>query len=140
MGKIIIQQHSRPLNLLRYHNSSIQLISDTHKINFILNPKETGHPLQVRNTCKALTCTMIYNKGVNVVVSEDKVAKGQAFLRTSVVPVSFHSTNAQYSIIKQSGHSPPSSAKVKNKWHYISTSPVYLRGIYRDNFTFITQG
>jgi len=57
--KIITQQPSHPLNLLSYHSSSIQLISDTHIMNFILNSKETGHSLQVSNTCKALTCTMI---------------------------------------------------------------------------------
>lgn len=100
IGKIILQQPSHPLNLLSYHSSSIQLISDTHIMNFILNPKETGHPLKVRNIYKALTCTMIYRKGVNAAVSDDKVAKGQASLSTSVVPVSFYSTNAQYSSIQ----------------------------------------
>jgi len=82
-----------------------------------------------------IKCTVIYSKGVNVAVLEDKVAKGQPSLSTSVFLVS-----AQYSSIKRSGHSPQSSAKVKNKWHYISTSTVYLHGMYRDKFTFIIQG
>jgi hypothetical protein len=124
IGKTIMPPPSHPLNLLSYHGSSIQLISDTHIVNFILNPKEIGHPLQVRNTCIALTCTMKYGKGVNVVVLVDKVAKGQTSLSASVISVSYHSTNAQYSHIKCSGHSTPSSAEVKNKWHYTSTSPV----------------
>ena len=108
-------------------------------MNFILNPKETGQPLQVRNTCKALTCTVIYSKGVNVAVLVDKVTLGQDFLITSAFPVSYHSTNVPYSFIKCSGHSPPSSGEVKNKWHYTSTSPVYVHGMYRDKFTFIIQ-
>jgi len=83
---------------------------------------------------------MIYSKGVNVAVLEDKVAKGQASLSASVLPISFHSTNAQYSSIKRSGHAPPSSAEVKNEWHCISTSPVYLHGMYRDKSTCIIQG
>jgi len=86
-------------------------------MNFILNPKERGHPLQMRNTCKALTCTMIHSKGVNIAVLEDKVAQGQASLSTSVLPVNFHSTHSQNSSIKCSGHAPPSSAEVMNKWH-----------------------
>jgi len=32
-------------------------------------------------------------------------------------------------------HLPPSSAKVKNKWSYISTPPLCLNGINRDNVT-----
>jgi len=32
-------------------------------------------------------------------------------------------------------HSPPSSAKVKNKWSY-TTNPICLHGMHRDNFTF----
>jgi hypothetical protein len=32
--------------------------------------------------------------------------------------------------------SPPSSAKVKNEWSCITTTPVCLQGVDRDNFTF----
>jgi hypothetical protein len=34
-------------------------------------------------------------------------------------------------------HSSPYSAEVKNKWRYVSTAPIRLHGIGRDNFTFI---
>ena len=44
-------------------------------------------------------------------------------------------------VVKQSGcevnHSPPSSAVVKNEWSYTCTSPVYLHGMDRENFSFI---
>ena len=33
--------------------------------------------------------------------------------------------------------SPPSSANVKNKWSCITTLPVCLQRVNRDNFTFI---
>jgi len=36
-------------------------------------------------------------------------------------------------------HSSPSSAEVKNKWCYTSTSPICLQGVYRENFTFFYQ-
>lgn len=36
----------------------------------------------------------------------------------------------------QADHSPPSSAKVKNGWHYTST-PVCLHGLYKVNFAFV---
>jgi len=43
---------------------------------------------------------------------------------------------------KQSGHevdhSLPPSAKVKNAWHYTSTSPIHLHGVDIDNVTYIT--
>jgi hypothetical protein len=31
-------------------------------------------------------------------------------------------------------HSPPYSAKVKNEWSYTATPPIWLLGLYRDNF------
>jgi hypothetical protein len=34
-------------------------------------------------------------------------------------------------------HARPSSARVKNEWSYTSASPVYIRGVDRDNFTFL---
>jgi hypothetical protein len=41
---------------------------------------------------------------------------------------------------REAGHSPPSSAEVKNAWSYTSTPPVRLHGVglvkHRDNFTF----
>jgi hypothetical protein len=94
IGKNIMPHPSHPLNLLSHHGSSIQLISDTCTINFILNPKEIEHPLQVRNTFITLARTMKYGKGVDLVVLVDKVARGQTSLSTSVIPVSYHSTNA----------------------------------------------
>jgi hypothetical protein len=112
IGKNIMPPPSHPPNLLSHHGSSIQLISDTHIMNYILNPKEIGHPLQVRNTCIALTCTIKYDTGVNVVLLVDKLARRQTPLSTSVIPVSYHSTNAQYSRIKCPYHSPPSSVEV----------------------------
>ena len=42
--------------------------------------------------------------------------------------------------VKQLGHevyhSPPTSVKVMNEWRYISTTPTYLHGEERENFTF----
>jgi hypothetical protein len=32
----------------------------------------------------------------------------------------------------------PSSAEVKNEWSYNSTLPIFLRGVYRNNFTLFT--
>jgi hypothetical protein len=38
---------------------------------------------------------------------------------------------------RETDHSPPSGAEVKNAWSYTSTSPIRLHGVVlRDNFTF----
>ena len=34
-------------------------------------------------------------------------------------------------------HSPPTSAKVKNEWSYTSTSPIWVHGMDKENFSFI---
>ena len=31
----------------------------------------------------------------------------------------------------------PSSAQIKNEWGYISSTPVWLQGVKRGNFTFL---
>ena len=45
-----------------------------------------------------------------------------------------------FSRLKWSGHdvdhSPPTTAKVKNEWSYISTPPDWLHDVYRENFTY----
>jgi hypothetical protein len=44
---------------------------------------------------------------------------------------------------RESDHSSPSSAEVKNAWTYTSTTPVHLHGVvlslkkHRDNFVFL---
>jgi hypothetical protein len=38
--------------------------------------------------------------------------------------------------MREVGHSPASSAEVKNKWSYTSASLMYLHGVGRDEFTF----
>ena len=37
---------------------------------------------------------------------------------------------------READHSPPPSTEVKNQWSDTSTTPVCLRGVYRDKFTF----
>jgi hypothetical protein len=34
-------------------------------------------------------------------------------------------------------HTPPSSMEVMNEWSYVSTLPVGLHGMNRDNFNFL---
>jgi len=45
--------------------------------------------------------------------------------------------------VKQPGHevdhTPPPSAKAKNKWSSTSTPPVFLHGVYRHNLTFFNK-
>ena len=38
---------------------------------------------------------------------------------------------------REANHSPPSNTEVKNEWSCISTPPVYLNGVGRDNFTLL---
>jgi len=38
--------------------------------------------------------------------------------------------------VEQSGDHP--SAEVKNEWSYTTAYPIYLHGVDRDNFTFVT--
>jgi hypothetical protein len=38
---------------------------------------------------------------------------------------------------RKANDSPASSAEVKNEWSCISTSPLYLNGVGRDNFTLL---
>ena len=38
--------------------------------------------------------------------------------------------------MSETDHSPPSSVEVKNEWRYISTPPLCLHGICKDNITF----
>jgi hypothetical protein len=48
--------------------------------------------------------------------------------------------NLAFKVLKWPGrdvdHSPPNTAKVKNKWSYISTPPDCLHDVYRENFTY----
>jgi hypothetical protein len=38
---------------------------------------------------------------------------------------------------RNTDYMPPSCPEVKNEWSCISTPPLHLRGVYRDNFAFI---
>jgi hypothetical protein len=52
----------------------------------------------------------------------------------------FHSIGTRAKLPEhEADYSPPSTAEVKNDWSYTSTHPTSLQGMYKNNFTFLSQ-